>query len=58
MALETCVALGEAKIVPLIAAVRRPDPQKEEKEGSWPLPPPDMRETLEVFEGPLAGVVW
>ena len=41
--MRTCSALGLAKIVPATAAVRRPRPTKEEKEGSWPEPPPLMR---------------
>ena len=32
--------------MPATEAVRRPLPTKEEKEGSWPEPPPEMRETF------------
>lgn len=33
-------------MVPATAAVRRPRPTKEEKEGSWPDPPPLIREIV------------
>jgi hypothetical protein len=48
--LRIWLADGEAKIVPATAAVRRPCPTKAEKEGSWPEPPPEMRETFTGFE--------
>jgi len=41
-------AEGEAKIVPAMEAVRRPRPTREAKEGSWPEPPPERRETYVV----------
>lgn len=34
-------------MVPETAAVSRPRPTKEEKEGSWPEPPPERRDTVE-----------
>lgn len=46
MAFLICSAEGDAKMVPEMAAVRRPWPTKEEKEGSWPEPPPERRETF------------
>ena len=33
--MRICEAEGEAKIVPATAAVRRPEPTKEEKEKHW-----------------------
>lgn len=35
-------------MVPEMAAVRRPVPTNEEKEGSCPEPPPERRDTLEL----------
>jgi hypothetical protein len=32
-------------MVPATEAVKRPRPTKDAKEGSWPEPPPDMRDT-------------
>lgn len=40
---EICEGEGEAKIVPEMAAVRRPGPTKVVKEGSWPAPGWDVR---------------
>lgn len=33
-------------MVPATAALSRPRPTKEEKEGSWPEPPPEISETV------------
>ena len=48
MAVRTCSADGEAKMVPATQADKRPRPTMLLKEGSWPEPPPLIRETLGV----------
>jgi hypothetical protein len=50
MAVRICEAEGEANIVPDIEPVRRPCPTSDVKEGSWPAPPPDRRDTF-FFDG-------
>lgn len=50
-AIRTCSALGLANMVPLTAAVNRPFPTNPAKEGSWPAPPPEIIDTVDLEEG-------
>jgi len=43
--LSICSGFGLCKMAPVADAVNIPFPTKPENDGSWPLPPPDIRET-------------
>ncbi len=42
-----CLTLGLANTFPQIEASRRPEPTNPAWDGSWPEPPPEIRETWE-----------